>query len=74
VEGRRLCFVDLAKLHEFDLQIDIARARFREAGALPPGKGHSRVLREFASFEKRQGNLEVSLPLVICWDSVALDI
>ena len=59
IEGRRLCFVELAKLHEFDLQIDAARGRFREAAALPPGKSHSRVLREFASFEKRQGKLEV---------------
>ena len=65
VKGSMLCYEALARLHEFNLNIDQARATFQEARKLcrrPVGfRVVSRLLCEFASFEKRQGNLKVSL-------------
>lgn len=41
------------------MQISLARRCFEDGRAVRGGKGVSRILREHASFEKRQGNFEV---------------
>ena len=65
IKGSMLCYEALARLHEFNLNIDQARATFQEASKRCRGPAGfrvlSRLLCEFASFEKRQDNLKVSL-------------
>ena len=64
IKGSMLCYEALARLHEFNLNIDQARATFQEASKRCRGPAGfrvlSRLLCEFASFEKRQNNLKVS--------------
>lgn len=59
MKGRLLCYEGLAKLLEFRLQPDQARATFVEGCKRGRPPAVSRLLREFASFEKRQGRLDV---------------
>ena len=56
-KGRALCYEGAALLLEFDLNTESARAMFAEGCSSCPR--NARLLREFACFEKRQGDLEV---------------